>query len=78
MANSRECRANFCEPDIAYRDGTGWLGRQDSNLRMSRFVHDGLATLHGRRSTRLVHPHAVCDGGNPHNEARSMSRFPAS
>jgi hypothetical protein len=32
LANSRECRAYFCEPDIAYRDGTGWLGRQDSNL----------------------------------------------
>ena len=26
LANSRECRAYFCEPDIAYRDGTGWLG----------------------------------------------------
>jgi hypothetical protein len=26
LANSRECRAYFCEPDIACRDGTGWLG----------------------------------------------------
>ena len=26
LANSRECRANFCEPDIACRDATGWLG----------------------------------------------------
>src|SRR3954463_641100 len=32
LANSRECRAYFCEPDITCRDGTGWLGRQDSNL----------------------------------------------
>lgn len=30
LANSRECRAYFCEPDIAYRDATGWLGRQQS------------------------------------------------
>ena len=29
LANSRECRAYFCEPDIAHRDGTGWLGCQD-------------------------------------------------
>jgi hypothetical protein len=28
LANSRECRANFFEPDIACRDGTGWLTRQ--------------------------------------------------
>jgi hypothetical protein len=26
LANSRECRANFCERDMAPRDGTGWLG----------------------------------------------------
>jgi hypothetical protein len=25
LTNFRECRAYFCEPDIAYRDGTGWL-----------------------------------------------------
>jgi hypothetical protein len=28
LANSRECRANFFEPDIACRDGTGWLRMQ--------------------------------------------------
>jgi hypothetical protein len=27
----------FCKPDITHRDPTAWLGRQDSNLRMSRF-----------------------------------------
>jgi len=36
LANSRECRAYFCEPDIACRDGTGWLGRRDSNLCISK------------------------------------------
>src|SRR6266511_1508456 len=32
LANWRECRTNVCEPDMPYRDGAGWLGRQDSNL----------------------------------------------
>ena len=40
-------------------------GAADSNLRMSRFVHDGLAPSIGNARARLVHPHAVCDGGNP-------------
>ena len=34
-ANSRKCRVYFCRPDNAHRDGTGWLGRQDSNLGMA-------------------------------------------
>ena len=35
LANSSEDRASFCEPVMTYRDRTGWLGGQDSNLRMS-------------------------------------------
>jgi hypothetical protein len=27
-------RSNFFKPEIDIRDRTGWLGRQDSNLRM--------------------------------------------
>jgi hypothetical protein len=30
-----ECRAYFCVLDMPPRDRTGWLGRQDSNLRIS-------------------------------------------
>jgi hypothetical protein len=26
--NSRGCRAHFCRPDMAHRDGTAWLGRE--------------------------------------------------
>src|SRR5262245_59629907 len=33
--NSRECRAYFCEPDIAHGDATGWLRWWDSNSEMS-------------------------------------------
>jgi hypothetical protein len=30
--NSRKCRANFCKPDMAHRDGSGWLRTQsDAN-----------------------------------------------
>jgi len=32
LANPRGCRAHFCRPDMAHRDGTAWLGRRDSNL----------------------------------------------
>src|SRR5262249_47098347 len=35
LANSRECRVNFCGADMYPRDRTGWLGREDSNLRMA-------------------------------------------
>ena len=35
LANSWEDRASFCEPVMTYRDRTGWLGGQDSNLRMT-------------------------------------------
>src|SRR5262245_4507147 len=34
-ANSRECRGYFFKLDTAHRDPTGWLGREDSNLRMA-------------------------------------------
>src|SRR5437660_8026208 len=34
-ANSRECPGYFCAPDVTSRDCTGWLGREDSNLRMA-------------------------------------------
>ena len=30
-ANARESREYFCRPHMPHRDGTGWLGRQDSN-----------------------------------------------
>jgi hypothetical protein len=32
-------REIFFEPDIAPRDGTGWLRRQDSNLCISNQIH---------------------------------------
>jgi hypothetical protein len=35
LANSRETRAYSYTPDMAHRDRTGWLGREDSNSRMS-------------------------------------------
>src|SRR5437773_10775232 len=28
LANSRECRENFCKSDISYRDRSGWLRMQ--------------------------------------------------
>src|SRR5262245_24073433 len=40
LANSRECRGNFCKPDMSQRDGAGWLGRQDSNLGMAESKSD--------------------------------------
>jgi hypothetical protein len=30
-----ECRGNFCKRDMPLKDATGWLGREDSNLRMA-------------------------------------------
>ena len=33
-ANSRENHEYFFDTDVPHRDGTGWLGRQDSNRRM--------------------------------------------
>jgi hypothetical protein len=33
LANSRESRAYFREPDIAHRDGTAWLTRQSRSNR---------------------------------------------
>jgi hypothetical protein len=35
LANSREYRTYICRSDLAHRDRTGWLGREDSNLRMA-------------------------------------------
>jgi hypothetical protein len=35
LTNSQECREYLFHPDMPLRDATGWLGRQDSNLRMS-------------------------------------------
>lgn len=37
LANLRECRDYFCNPDMAHRDGTCWLGWEDSNLRVLHF-----------------------------------------
>jgi hypothetical protein len=34
-ANALKCRRFFSHLDVPYRDGTGWLGRQDSNLGMA-------------------------------------------
>jgi hypothetical protein len=31
LANSRKCRAYFCETDMPHKDRTGWLGWSDSN-----------------------------------------------
>jgi hypothetical protein len=44
LANSWEYRGRFCEPEIAYRDRAGWLGRQDSNLCISESELLGLAS----------------------------------
>src|SRR5262249_24534479 len=30
LDNSRECRANFCDPDMSHRDEAGWLGMLDA------------------------------------------------
>ena len=35
VANIQKCRENFRRIEVRYRDGTGWLGRQDSNLGMA-------------------------------------------
>ena len=54
LANSRVCRAYFCEPDIAYRDGTGWLGRQDSNLGMAESKSKWFALFVNAHSEKML------------------------
>jgi hypothetical protein len=34
----RQCRDYFCKPNMTHKDRTGWLGREDSNLRMALFT----------------------------------------
>jgi hypothetical protein len=33
--NCGQCRDYFCKPNMTHKDRTGWLGREDSNLRMA-------------------------------------------
>ena len=52
----RECRAYFCHANLAHRDLTGWLGRQDSNLGMAESKSTWFALFintHSEKSRRF-------------------------
>ena len=82
----------FCNPDIAHRDRTGWLGRQDSNLGMaeskSAALPLGYAPSGGVRAPRRADhsgaispdqrlPAARCDTRRPRPPRPIDFRFPA-
>src|SRR5262249_23248901 len=58
----RESRGNFFGLDIADRDRTGWLGREDSNLRMAE-----------SKSAALPLGYAPSGGFLPRHRARTLT-----
>ena len=47
LANSRECRTKFCKPDMAQRDGAGWLPFLDTYRTMCRAPETSLSANFG-------------------------------
>jgi len=76
LHNSRECRANFCQRDMAHRDGTAWLGWEDSNSEMSwqnPFERSHRFPVIQPDAGRRDYSRSSCDGGR-----RSSGRVPGS